>query len=602
MGREPVTVTQPPRAFRQITRRRALSALLAATLSVVIDFMLRFSDYQTSLNLLPSAGALRLPVTLTLAFLQVFVLLYLGLLLPRFLRAAVLLLSVLVVIVQCSYWLTLSQFMTSTDLLLALTVGGENRADAITSFFQLRVFLYALPYVLVLSALVFVPPRISPPTSTHVSALSGFRKTLALSLLPVLYLLFSSYALFLYVPERSFHLNPLTSLLRATVHYKLENLGAYHGLRDELPLFQAPQRPRDSIIYVIDESVRGSNLSLNGYPRDTTPFLQSLEKRGCLKNLGICVAAGSYSHISNAYLISGHHTFPDDGFRTDRNPTLFDYAKRMGYETLYIDINHGYLPKLMKAAGDSPVRSLDQWMNEQSFEERHIDLETTKDPGIARFLSRLLNERGGYFIVVNKKGLHFHYHYRYPADSASAIWRPVMEASEPIDTSAAGREKLVNTYDNGIRFQVDEFFRVFVSETKNQNYILLYTSDHGQTLAEQGQVYTHMKPDAVIVDVPEFLVLGERYGRRNLLAGIPPGVRVSHLNNFATLLDLMAVPMSLRVRPYETSIFSLAGENSKRYYMTGSLHGSGDYVVRAIPTPPDAGWGVSRPPSPQLQR
>jgi glucan phosphoethanolaminetransferase (alkaline phosphatase superfamily) len=361
-------------------------------------------------------------------------------------------------------------------------------------------------------------------------------------------------------------------------------------------VFHASRRPHDSIIYVIDESVRGSNLSLNGYPRPTTPFLQSLETEGRLRNLGICVAAGSFSHISNAYLVTGHHAFPDDAFRTDKNPTLFDYAKKMGYETIYVDIDQGYLSPLMKAAREGPVRSMDRWMTEQSFRERHIDLETTKDLGVARFLGSLLNERSGYFVLVNKKGLHFRYRNRYPDNPASTIWKPVMEASEPIDPKPTGREKLVNTYDNGIRFQVDEFFRIFVSETENQNYVILYTSDHGQTLAEHGQVYTHMKSDKAIVDVPDFLVSGDRYSKKGLLAGIPPGIRVSHLNNFATLLDLMGVPMSLRVRPYDKSIFSLTAEDNRvRYYMSGSLHGLGDYVVKTIPTPPDAGWGVSRP-------
>ncbi len=80
------------------------------------------------------------------------------------------------------------------------------------------------------------------------------------------------------------------------------------------------------------------------------------------------------------------------------------------------------------------------------------------------------------------------------------------------------------------------------------------------------------------------------------MAGIRPGIRVSHLNNFATLLDLMDVPVSLRVRPYDKSIFSLTAEdNRERCYMSGSLHGSGDYVVKVIPTPPDEGWGVSSP-------
>jgi hypothetical protein len=91
-------------------------------------------------------------------------------------------------------------------------------------------------------------------------------------------------------------------------------------------------------------------------------------------------------------------------------------------------------------------------------------------------------------------------------------------------------------------------------------------------------------------------VAGKRYCRKGLLAGIRPGIRISHLNNFATLLDLMAVPIALRIRPYDKSIFSLtAVDNRVRYYMSGSLHGLGDYVVKSIPTPPDEGWGVSRP-------
>ena len=174
------------------------------------------------------------------------------------------------------------------------------------------------------------------------------------------------------------------------MHYfnaRLKTVRAYHGPRDDLPAFHVSQRPLDSIIYVIDESVRGSNLSLNGYPRPTTPFLQSLETRGLLKNLGICVAASSFTHISNAYLMTGHNAFPDNDFRTDKNPTIFDYARNMGYETIYIDINRVYLSSLKKAAGDGPVRSLDRWMNEQSFKERHIDLDTTKDVGVARVLS-----------------------------------------------------------------------------------------------------------------------------------------------------------------------------------------------------------------------
>jgi len=572
------------RAIAHAPHGRAIIALLAAALAVLIDAIFRFSDYRDLLNFIPIAGTMKFWGAFTLVFLQVVALFYLIILLPRLLRTVALLLSVFIVGVQFSHWLTIDQFMTSTDLFLILTVNAENLKGAISSFFNPLIFWYMLPYALILLTLMLVPYR---PT---------FRKALVLALLPAFYLLVSNYALFLHVPERNFNLNPLTSFLRATLHYNFESLREYNGPREGLPAFHTPQRPLNSIIYIIDESIRGSNLSLNGYRRATTPFLQSLETRGHLKNLGICVAAGTLSHISNAYLVTGYNIFPDNTFQTSRNPTLFDYAKKMGYETLYIDIDNGYLSPLMKTAQEGHVRSLDRWMTEQSFREIHIDLKTTKDLGVARFLSNLLNERGGYFILVNKKGLHFHYRDTYPEDPAFTVWKPVLGASESIDTSPTGREKIVNTYDNGIRFQVDEFFRRFVSDTTNQNYVILYTSDHGQTLAEHGQVYSHGKPDKVIVDVPAFLLAGERYDKKKSLAGIRPGIRVSHLNNFATLLDLMDVPVSLRIRPYDKSYFSLTAEdNRQRYYMSGSLHGSGDYVVNMIPTPPDEGWGVSRP-------
>ncbi|RPJ18367.1 MAG: hypothetical protein EHM26_09825, partial [Desulfobacteraceae bacterium] len=276
-----MTAKDSLRTIAQAPHSRAITALLAATVAVLIDPIFRFSDYRDLLHLLPVAGTAKFSGALTLVFLQVVALFYLILLLPRVLRMVALFLSVVVVLLQFSYWQTLAQFMTGTDVFLALTVSGEHRIGAVSSFFEPLVLLYALPYTLVLSALILVPP------------VSAFRKSLALSLLPSFYLLASNYALFLHVPERNFHLNPLTSFVRSTLHYEFENLRKYHGPRDDLPTFHLSQRPLDSIIYIIDESVRGSNLSLNGYPRATTPFLQSLETQGLLKNLGICVATSS---------------------------------------------------------------------------------------------------------------------------------------------------------------------------------------------------------------------------------------------------------------------------------------------------------------------
>ncbi len=205
MGREPVIAMSLFGVIHQAPYPRALTAMVAAALAVLIDSILRFRDYRVSLHSLPVAGIMKFLGAFMLVFLQVVALFYLIALLPGPLRAVVLLFSIFIVIVQFSYWLTLSQFMTGTDLFLALTVGGDHRIGAILSFFKPLVFLYALPCVLVLSVMIFASP------------IPAFRETLALSLLPALYLLASNYALFLHVPERSFHLNHLTSFLRSAL-------------------------------------------------------------------------------------------------------------------------------------------------------------------------------------------------------------------------------------------------------------------------------------------------------------------------------------------------------------------------------------------------
>ncbi len=160
----------PLRVLTPASYPRALCAWLAATLAVLLDLLFRSSDYRDLLPLLPVVGILKFSGVLTLVFLQVVALFYLILLLPRILRTVALLLSVFVLIVQFSYWRTLSQFMTGTDFLLLLTVGGDHRAEAVSSFFQPLVFWYALPYALVLSALILFPrfrlpkdPRPQPP-------------------------------------------------------------------------------------------------------------------------------------------------------------------------------------------------------------------------------------------------------------------------------------------------------------------------------------------------------------------------------------------------------------------------------------------------------
>jgi glucan phosphoethanolaminetransferase (alkaline phosphatase superfamily) len=389
-------------------------ALLVATLMALIEPMIRFDDYRSLLELLPQLGYVKFCGALVLVFAQSAAIFYVVAQFPQAVRLPAIFIFFLIACVQISYFFALDRYMSSTDLFMALTVGKELVQGAMASFFNPLAVLWAVPYLIFSVILLAVAYK------------SHLWKKLGVTLSVAIFLVVSNYAFFVKVNERYFHLNPLTSLIRSVLYYQFQNILEYHGPRDELPEVQVTEKLTDSIIYIIDESIRGSQLSLNGYPRPTTPFLQSLEKAGRLRNLGICVAASSYSYITNAYLLSGHKKFPDKDLRTAKNPLLFDYAKKMGYKTIFIDVNGSYLTNRAQRARQKSIRSVDLWMTVADFKRRNFDAE--KDLAVARFVRDLLKDAGGYFIVVNKKGLHFPYRARYPNDPVHQIWQPTMEA------------------------------------------------------------------------------------------------------------------------------------------------------------------------------
>ncbi|HWR68432.1 MAG TPA: hypothetical protein VN416_05375, partial [Desulfomonilia bacterium] len=74
------------RAITQALYPRAMTALVAATLAVLMDLIFRFRDYRALLRSLPVVGTTKFLGALTLVFLQVVALFYLITLFPRPLR------------------------------------------------------------------------------------------------------------------------------------------------------------------------------------------------------------------------------------------------------------------------------------------------------------------------------------------------------------------------------------------------------------------------------------------------------------------------------------------------------------------------------------
>lgn len=441
-----------------------------------------------------------------------------------------------------------NNFMALYDLHTALN-SIENWGDAISGYFNPIVFL---PILLYGGVLLF---------------LNTSRKHGAKQFGVIMMLIFGiNTGIYFYTS-----LNPLESRLRVyasgptfslpaffrtSTNAILEQLFTYHGTRNNLS-FQAQTRPQNNIVFIIDESVREDHLSLNGYRRPTTPYLEQLAAEGVLYNWGRSAAGSTCSYRSVALLLTGVTRLPDEMYRLKRNPTIFQYAKAMNYKTFYLD-GESKSPRFPLTSND--FEYIDEWLN-----QNHIGDDYDTDFRIADQVAELLQKSVGNFVVIFKRGLHFPYSGNFPPEAA--VWQPVLPENQIVSTD---RVALVNSYDNSIRYNLDPFFQKLLTDLQIlTTTTILYTSDHGQTLGEKS--YPHCGNTKNEAAVPLFMITNELYP-------IDEDYKASHHNTFATLLDLMGFPTAQVKYEYTPSLLTAKSSDSKpRYFFHGSLFGFDDY-------------------------
>ncbi len=150
-----------------------------------------------------------------------------------------------------------------------------------------------------------------------------------------IFLFFS--ALFPFVANGTFPTLSLSAFFRTVSFFPwyLETVRAENDSPRNNVEFESNIPPPNNIIFVVDESIRPDHLSINHYPRSTTPFLLELQNNGRLYNWGDAVAGATCSITSNRLLLTGSN--PDQLGETNSRPTIFQYAKVMGYQTHYFD-------------------------------------------------------------------------------------------------------------------------------------------------------------------------------------------------------------------------------------------------------------------------
>ncbi len=450
---------------------------------------------------------------------------------------------------EYNYQAVFARFSTAQDLIIALTpLDMEIGQDAILAYGNPVVILPLLLYAALL--LKIKPEHITTKSWYQLYNSRGRKTNLSLSylsrcflssyksgLLLVLLLLgiFVFYSSLYPLNNSQFATVSLSAFFRTVTFAAWDISSAYRGPREKLA-WQNNTPPTNNIIFIVDESVRADHLNLNGYQRPTTPYLDELEQQGLLYNWGLGRAGEACSLTANNLLLSGINHLAADKNLIKRKPTIFQYAQARGYKTYHFNATSNQF--WIGTAAD--LNYIDVWWPKDHFlTEPRFDI----DFNLAQQTAQLVAKSQGNFIWINKRGLHFNYNSHYPPTATR--WQPVGATRFKVQAQA----ELVNAYDNAIRYNVNNFFYHLLESQPNllEQTTILYTSDHGQTLSEHGETWTHCVGTPNELLVPIFMISATP---RQINTPSP----ASHFNIFATLLDLMAFPSPERVYPYAPSL------------------------------------------------
>jgi lipid A ethanolaminephosphotransferase len=230
-------------------------------------------------------------------------------------------------------------------------------------------------------------------------------------------------------------------------------------------------------VLVLGETATASHFSLNGYERDTNPELRARD----VLNFPRVTSCGTSTAESLPCLFSGLGLANYTHERATGRENLLDVLQRTGVAVAWLDNNSG-----SKGVGArAPTRTVDG--------ARPDPEDDPWDQALVDALPAVLDgQPGDLFVVLHQKGSHGPaYFKRTPPEWKR--WQP--ECSRP-DLQNCPREEIVNAYDNTILYTdhiLAELIDLLATRAGDAQFALLYVSDHGESLGENG-VYLHGFP------------------------------------------------------------------------------------------------------------
>ena len=252
-----------------------------------------------------------------------------------------------------------------------------------------------------------------------------------------------------------------------------------------------------TVVFIIGESLRASSMQVNGYERATTPLLCKEKNAVSMSNI--------YSDYNLTHLSIPHFMTRSDEKHPDRaynERSFISLMKRAGYSTAWLANQESiksfvYFIKecdRVKYVSSGKVSYIyEKWLD--------TDLLPYYDEELQRPAARKL-------IILHTVGSHWYYNTHFTDEYEK--FKPITDSKI---ISSNSFEQIRNSYDNSILFS-DYFWNQVINRLRNRNAVLIYLSDHGECMGEDGH-FIHGSVDNEPQHLPGcFIWYSDEYSRR----------------------------------------------------------------------------------------
>ncbi|MFO0553907.1 MAG: sulfatase-like hydrolase/transferase [Polyangiaceae bacterium] len=292
-----------------------------------------------------------------------------------------------------------------------------------------------------------------------------------------------------------------------------------------------------NVLFILDESVRYSS-----FQRAALRARAALPASGRV-DFDELRAVDSSTVISMAALLTGSAPNASRA-HLDTAPSLWGFAKAAGYETAYWTSQYVLLFGMRFMSQDEPI---DRFLAASHLEDRPDGDAGARDATLLdRVAAELTTLHEPYFAVVQLSNAHYPYlvdesDMPFTADAATEDERPIAERR-------ARYENAIHATDKALA----GFFERFREQPSAARTVILYTSDHGESLGENGTIGHTISLFESEVHVPGYWFADEgtlpSEARRNLEEH--RALATYHLDIAPTLLDVMGLWGAPALEPF----------------------------------------------------